>query len=78
MIGWATRALSSTLTVKESCCRGLLRSVGSDVMSWTISTGRDGAQVTELIELVEDGMLVEERLAAVHRGDHVWKRASSA
>lgn len=47
-------------------------------MSWTISTGRDGAQVTELIELVEDGMLVEERLAAVHRGDHVWKRASSA
>uniref|UniRef100_A0A3Q3N8C1 AIG1-type G domain-containing protein n=1 Tax=Mastacembelus armatus TaxID=205130 RepID=A0A3Q3N8C1_9TELE len=37
----------------------------------------DGAQVTELLELVEE-MLVEERLAVLHRGDHLCKRISSA
>ncbi len=38
---------------------------------------RSGAQVKELIELIEE-MLVEERLAVLHRGDHMWKSVSSA
>ncbi|XP_041672726.1 GTPase IMAP family member 8-like [Cheilinus undulatus] len=39
--------------------------------------GRDGAQVKELIELIEE-MLAEERLAALHRGhSHLWKGVSS-
>lgn len=37
----------------------------------------DGAQVAELIELMEE-TLVEERLAVLHRGDHLWKSVSSA
>lgn len=37
----------------------------------------DGAQVDELIELVEE-MLAGERLAAPHSGDHVWESVSSA
>ncbi|XP_065820803.1 uncharacterized protein si:ch211-214j24.15 [Labrus bergylta] len=38
---------------------------------------RDGAQVQELIELIEE-MLSGERLAALHRGDnHMWKTVSS-
>uniref|UniRef100_A0A3Q0RJ39 AIG1-type G domain-containing protein n=1 Tax=Amphilophus citrinellus TaxID=61819 RepID=A0A3Q0RJ39_AMPCI len=37
----------------------------------------DGAQVKELIELMEE-MLVEERLAVPHRGDHMWKGVSPA
>lgn len=37
----------------------------------------DGAQVAELIELMEE-MLVEERLAVLHRGDHLWKSVSSS
>ncbi|XP_071325306.1 GTPase IMAP family member 8 isoform X2 [Trachinotus anak] len=37
----------------------------------------DGAQAKELIELMEE-MLVEERLAALHRGDHMWKSVSAA
>ncbi|XP_042360062.1 GTPase IMAP family member 8 [Plectropomus leopardus] len=36
----------------------------------------DGAQVIELIELIDE-MLVEERLAALHRGDHMWRSVSS-
>ncbi|XP_056257860.1 GTPase IMAP family member 8 [Seriola aureovittata] len=36
----------------------------------------DGAQVNELIELMEE-MLVEDRLA-LHRGDRMWKRVSAA
>ncbi|XP_051244293.1 GTPase IMAP family member 8 [Dicentrarchus labrax] len=36
----------------------------------------NGAQVKELIELIEV-MLVEERLTVLHRGDHMWKRVSS-
>ncbi|XP_040919060.1 GTPase IMAP family member 8 [Toxotes jaculatrix] len=36
----------------------------------------DGAQVSELIELIEE-MLVEERLAELHRGDHMWKSVSA-
>ncbi|KAM6904678.1 GTPase IMAP family member 8 [Xenentodon cancila] len=32
----------------------------------------DGAQARELIELVEE-MLVGDRLAGLHRGDHMWK-----
>ncbi|KAM9346679.1 GTPase IMAP family member 8 [Symphorus nematophorus] len=37
----------------------------------------DGAQVNDLIELIEE-MLVKERLAALHRGDHMWKSVSPA
>uniref|UniRef100_UPI0037E8F39A uncharacterized protein n=1 Tax=Semicossyphus pulcher TaxID=241346 RepID=UPI0037E8F39A len=38
----------------------------------------DGAQVKELIELIEE-MLAEERLAALHRGaSHMWKSVSAA
>lgn len=37
----------------------------------------DGAQVAELIELIEE-MLVEERLAVLRRGEHLWKSVSSA
>lgn len=36
-----------------------------------------GAQVTELIELIEE-MLVEERLDVLRRGDRVWESVSSA
>ncbi|XP_070780071.1 uncharacterized protein [Enoplosus armatus] len=39
--------------------------------------GGDGAQVSELLELIEE-MLVEERMAALHRGDRMWKSVSSA
>ncbi|XP_073351009.1 uncharacterized protein [Pagrus major] len=37
----------------------------------------DGAQVNELIGLIEE-TLVGERLAVLHRGDHMWKSVSSA
>lgn len=37
----------------------------------------NGAQVDELIALMEE-MLVEERLSALHRGDHMWKSVSAA
>lgn len=37
----------------------------------------DGAQVTELIELIEE-MLVEERIDVLRGGDHLWKSVSSA
>ncbi|XP_058508499.1 GTPase IMAP family member 8 [Solea solea] len=37
----------------------------------------NGAQVDELIDLMEE-MLVEERLAALHQGDHMWGSASAA
>ncbi|XP_044038253.1 GTPase IMAP family member 8-like [Siniperca chuatsi] len=37
----------------------------------------EGAQVNELIELIEE-MLVEERMAVLHRGDRMWKSVSSA
>uniref|UniRef100_A0A3P9KPQ1 Si:ch211-214j24.15 n=1 Tax=Oryzias latipes TaxID=8090 RepID=A0A3P9KPQ1_ORYLA len=36
----------------------------------------DGAQVRELLDLVEE-MLVEERLGDLHRGDHMWKGISA-
>ncbi|XP_035852644.1 GTPase IMAP family member 8 isoform X2 [Sander lucioperca] len=36
----------------------------------------DGAQVYELIELIDE-MLVKERLAILHRGDPMWKSVSS-
>lgn len=36
----------------------------------------DGAQVKELIELIDE-MLVGERLAVLHRGDHMWRSVSS-
>ncbi|XP_038594272.1 uncharacterized protein si:ch211-214j24.15 [Micropterus salmoides] len=36
----------------------------------------DGAQVNELIELIEE-MLPKERMAVLHRGDHMWKSVSS-
>ncbi len=39
--------------------------------------GKNGAQVDELIELVEE-MLVESRLAALGRGDPMWKSVCSA
>ncbi|XP_068574652.1 GTPase IMAP family member 8 [Cebidichthys violaceus] len=35
----------------------------------------DGAQVNELIDLIEE-TLVEDRLAILHRGDHMWIRDS--
>lgn len=35
-----------------------------------------GAQVNELVELIEE-TLVGERLAALHRGDHMWTSVSS-
>ncbi|XP_042249924.1 GTPase IMAP family member 8-like [Thunnus maccoyii] len=37
----------------------------------------DGAQVNQLIELIEE-MLVEERLAVLHRGDHMGRSVYSA
>lgn len=37
----------------------------------------DGAQVNELIQLIEE-MLVGERLDVLHRGDRVWESVSSA
>lgn len=37
----------------------------------------DGAQVDELMELIE-AMLVNERLDVVHKGDRVWKSVCSA
>lgn len=37
----------------------------------------DGAQVDHLIELMEE-MLAVERLAVLHRGDHMWKSVSAA
>ncbi|XP_067426988.1 GTPase IMAP family member 8-like [Thunnus thynnus] len=37
----------------------------------------DGAQVNQLIELIEE-MLVEERLAVLHRGDHMERSVKSA
>ncbi|GAA6229897.1 GTPase IMAP family member 8-like [Lates japonicus] len=37
----------------------------------------DGAQVDELFELMEE-MLAVERLAVLHRGDHMWKSVSAA
>ncbi|MEQ2180848.1 hypothetical protein GOODEAATRI_005538, partial [Goodea atripinnis] len=37
----------------------------------------DGAQVTELIELVEE-MLATQRLADLYNGNHMWKRVCSA
>lgn len=37
----------------------------------------DGAQVKELIDVMEE-MLVDERQALLHRGDHMWKSFASA
>ncbi|XP_047199833.1 GTPase IMAP family member 8-like [Hippoglossus stenolepis] len=37
----------------------------------------DGAQVNELMELMEE-MLAEQRRAALHRGDHMWESVSAA
>lgn len=37
----------------------------------------DGAQVAELIELMEE-MQLQERLAVLHKGDQLWKTVSSA
>nr|XP_019949769.1 PREDICTED: GTPase IMAP family member 8-like [Paralichthys olivaceus] len=37
----------------------------------------DGGQVNELMELMEE-MLAEQRRAALHRGDHMWKSVSAA